>query len=55
MIFLYLLAPSLFIPPENVMYFLMLPFLVRKIFTFYINKAKQSRYRPGVAQRVPGS
>ena len=27
----------MFIPPQNVMYFLMLPFLVHKIFTFYIN------------------
>jgi len=31
------LSPSLFIPPQNVVYFLMLPFLVRKIFTLYIN------------------
>jgi len=28
MIFLYLLTPSPFIPPENVMYFLMLPFFL---------------------------
>jgi len=35
--FLDFLSPSLFIPPQNVVYFLMLPFLVRKIFTFYIN------------------
>ena len=27
----------MFIPPQNVVYFLMLPFLVHKIFTFYIN------------------
>ena len=35
--FLEFLSPSLFIPPQNVVYFLMLPFLVHKIFTFYIN------------------
>ena len=39
MIFLELLAPSPFIPPQNVMYFIMLPFLVHKIFIFYINGA----------------
>jgi len=37
MIFLDLLAPSPFIPPQNVVYFLMLRFLVHKIFTFYMN------------------
>ena len=37
MIFLYLLAQSPFIPPQNVTYFRMLPFLVHKIFTVYIN------------------
>jgi hypothetical protein len=31
------LAPSSFITPQNVMYFLMLLFLVHRIFTFYIN------------------
>ena len=36
-IFLYFLSPSSCIPPQNVFYFLMLPFLVHKIFTFYIN------------------
>jgi len=36
-IFLNFLSPSSFIPPQNIVYFLMLPFLVRKIFTFYIN------------------
>jgi hypothetical protein len=36
MIVLYLLAQSLFIPPENVMYCLKLPLLVHKLFTFYI-------------------
>jgi len=35
--FLDFLSPSSFIPPQNVVYFLMLPFLVHKIFTFYIN------------------
>ena len=38
--FLDFLAPSPFIPPQNVEYFLM----VRKIFTFYVNTAlKMSR------------
>jgi len=36
-IFLDFLWPSSFIPPQNVVYFLMLPFLVHKIFAFYIN------------------
>jgi len=36
-IFLRLAKQSQFIPLENVMYFLTLPFLVRKVFTFYIN------------------
>ena len=36
-LFLDFLAPSSFIPPQNVVYFIMLPFLVHKIFTFYIN------------------
>jgi len=36
-IFLDFLSPSSFIPPQNVVYFLMLPFLVHKIFTFYVN------------------
>ena len=36
-IFLDFLSPSSFIPPQNVVCFLMLPFLVHKIFTFYIN------------------
>jgi len=36
-IFLDFLSPSSFIPPQNVTYFLILPFLVHKIFTFYIN------------------
>ena len=36
MFFLYLFAQSPFIPPQNVMYCVMLPFLVHKIFTFYI-------------------
>ena len=31
------LSPSSFIPSQNIVYFLMLPFLVHKIFTFYIN------------------
>ena len=35
-IFLDFFAPSSFIPPQNVVYFLMLPFLVHKIFTFYM-------------------
>ena len=36
-IFLHFLSASSFIPPQNVVYFLMLPFLVHKIFTLYIN------------------
>ena len=36
-IFLDFLSPSSFILPQHVVYFLMLPFLVHKIFTFYIN------------------
>ena len=30
-------SPSPFIPPQNVVYFLMLPLLVHKIFTFCLN------------------
>ena len=36
-IFLEFNSPSSFIPPQNVVYFLMLSFLVHKILTFYIN------------------
>jgi len=36
-IFLDFLSPSSFIPPQNAVYFLMLPFLVHNIFTIYIN------------------
>ena len=36
-IFLRLAKQSKFIPLQNVVYFTSLPFLVRKIFTFYIN------------------
>jgi len=36
-IFLRLAKQSQFIPLQNVMYFITLPFLVHKIFTFYIN------------------
>jgi len=42
-IFLDFLSPSSFIPPQNVVYFLMLPFLVHKIFTFYINGVLNSK------------
>jgi len=35
--FLRLAKLSPFIPVQNVVYFITLPFLVRKIFTFYIN------------------
>ena len=35
--FLDFLSPSSFIPPQNVVYFLMLHFSAHKIFTFYIN------------------
>ena len=36
-IFLDFISPSSFIPPQNVVYFLMLSFFVHKIFTSYIN------------------
>ena len=36
-IFLRLTKQSQFIPVQNVVYFIPLPFLVRKIFTFYLN------------------
>ena len=36
-IFLRLAKQSQFIPLQNVVYFITLPFVVRKIFTFYIN------------------
>jgi hypothetical protein len=36
-IFFRLVKQSQFIPLQNVVYFITLPFLVRKIFTFYIN------------------
>jgi hypothetical protein len=35
---------SQFIPLQNVMYFIRLPFLVRKIFTFYINDVLLFKY-----------
>jgi len=35
--FFRLFAPSSFIPPQNVVYFLVLHFLAHKIFTFYMN------------------
>jgi len=35
--FLDFLSPSSFIPPQNVVYFLMSLFLAHKIFKFYIN------------------
>jgi len=42
--FLDILSPSLFIPPQNVVYFLMLSFLVHKIFTFYVNGVLNCKY-----------
>ena len=36
-IFLDFLSPFSFIPTRNILYFLMLPFLVHKIFKFYTN------------------
>ena len=36
-IYLVLLSLSSFIPPQNVVYFLILPFMFHKIFTFRIN------------------
>ena len=41
---LHLLTLSPFISPENVMYCLMLPFLVHKIFKFYINILLKFKY-----------
>jgi len=35
--FLRLAKQSQFIPLQNVVYFITIPFMVRKIFTFYIN------------------
>jgi len=43
-IFLDFLSPSSFIPPQNVMCLLMLPFLVHKIFTLYINGVLNCKY-----------
>jgi len=43
-IFLDFLSPSSFIPPKNVRYLLMLPFLVYKIFTLYINGVLNCKY-----------
>jgi len=43
-ILLDLLSPSSFIPPQNVVYFLMLPLLVHKIFTFYTNGVLNCKY-----------
>ena len=43
--FFRLFLPSSFIPPQNVVYFLMLPFLVHKIFTFYINGALNCKFQ----------
>ena len=37
LLFLRLAEQSQFIPLQNVVYFITMPFLVRKIFTFYIN------------------
>ena len=50
-IFLDFLSPSPFIPPQNVVYFLMLPFLVHKIFTFYTNGVLNCKC-PTPGQRV---
>jgi hypothetical protein len=40
-----LVKRSQFIPLQNVVYFITLPFLVRKIFTFYINDVLMSNSR----------
>ena len=42
--FLDFLSPSSFISPQNVVYFLMLSFLVHKILTFYINGALNCKF-----------
>ena len=42
--FLRLAKQSQFIPLQNVVYFIMLPFLVRKIFIFYINDVLLFKY-----------
>ena len=42
--FLRLAKQSQFIPLQNVVYFKTLPFLVRKIFTFYINNVLLFKY-----------
>jgi len=42
--FFFRLSPSSFIRPQNVVYFLMLPFLVHKIFTLYINGVLNCKY-----------
>jgi len=43
-IFLRLANPSQFIPLQNVVYFMSLPFLFRKIFTFYVNDVLLFKY-----------
>jgi len=43
-IFLDFLSPPSFIPPQNVLYFLILPFLVHKIFTYYVNGVLNCKY-----------
>jgi len=42
--FLRLAKQFQFIPPQNVVYFITLHFLVRKIFTFYINDVLLFKY-----------
>ena len=43
-IFFRLAKQSQFIPLQNVVYFITLPFLVRKIFTFYVNDVLLFKY-----------
>jgi hypothetical protein len=43
-IFLRLAAQSQFVPLQIVVYFITLPFLVRKIFTVYINVVRKFKY-----------
>ena len=49
--FLRLAKPSQFIPLQNVVYFITVPFFVRKIFTFYMNDILLFKF-PVPGQRI---